>query len=137
MQRLPWISVFLIGLTMTDFPEGRSGVNIFLLRDRWLMALDEWLIAGRYIVEKRPNAFDKWCSTRTTSRDIDVHFSEMGDFYDVDFELVLLSQVNESLTRARRLQRIFFRGAAVSRRKKIPETGIQCRSTSLVIVNLI
>lgn len=66
-------------------------------------------------VNKQPNVFDKWCSTGTTSRDVDLHFSETRDFYSVVFEVRVLSSVVISPTRARRIQRIFAKGGTLSR----------------------
>jgi len=52
--------------------------------------------------ENCPNAVEKWCSTGTTARDVEIHFSETRDFYGDEFELLWFAALDKSLTRARR-----------------------------------
>ncbi|WP_298861423.1 hypothetical protein [uncultured Gimesia sp.] len=79
---LPGAGFVLLCLNVNHFVEGRADVKIVLLRDGWLMAG----VTCPYAVDTRPKAVDKWCSLGTSSRDVEIHFSETRDFSSAEFE---------------------------------------------------
>ena len=152
MQRLLWFSVrcFLmavsadplililrwISLAVNDFPEGRGGVNTFLLRDGWLMSFDGWLIAGdTWLISVRTRSIsgahreglqERLTSTLLKWGTFMVLVLNWCRYLKWMYLSLARDAYNAYSSKARRGQGV----------KKSLKTGIRRRSTSLVIVNL-